>query len=233
MKPNPGRIAVLTLIAASLAGAAVLAPLLLPRNTSAATQPATWIPMPPDGMDARQGAVRELLEQTQAQFADASTLAARCGIDAQAGEPNEQYAIAIGDGALAPNAEHWDVGLVPSGDSMEVTIQIISPYPPPAPPEPGKAPSSAIEVRDRSLQYRIDLKALQPIHDALLSPELWLAPQGEEPFECRDGRRVMIEACVHGRYIARLRNCDVGSGEPAQKLLDLLRRQFPQAANRP
>jgi len=233
MNPNPGRIAVLTLVVAGLAGAALLTPILIPGHTDAATQPATWIPIPPDGMDARRGTIRELLDRLQPPYGDASTIAPRCGRDDLTGEPNEEYAIAIGDGELAPNAEHWEVNLVPQSDRMDVAIRIVSPYPPPPPPEPGKAPPPpSTEIQDRSARYSMDLTDMQPIHDALVNRDLWLAPQGEEPFGCTDGRPVTIEACVHGQYVARLRNCDFAEGAPAQKLLDALRRRFPKIANR-
>jgi len=231
MKPHAGRIAVLTLIMAGVAGAVVLMPVLSPRHPTASLEFETWIPLPPDGMDARQGAIRELLARNSV-YADTETgtLALRCGIDSSEGQPAEHYAIAIGDGALAPNREHWNVDIVPSGDRMEVAIRFVSPYPPPPPPEPGKAEAPAMKIQDRTIHYQADRESMRPIHDALANADLWLAQQGEEPFGCADGRPVLIEACVHGQYVARLRNCDAGSGEPAQKLWDLLRQRFPQTA---
>lgn len=228
MTLNVGRVAVLMLVIAGVTGAVVLMPAWMPKHSEIAAKPTTWLPMPPDGMDARQKQIRQLLAHNDPPFSDGSVLALRCGIDSSDGDPNEHYSIRIGDGALVRNAQRWSVDFIPSGDNIDVTIHIVAPYPPPPPPEPGKTASSPIDIHDRSAYYHMDRNDLQPIHDALANSELWLAAQGEEPFGCYDGRSVTIEACVRGQYIARLRNCDAASGEPAQKLWDLLRQRFPQ-----
>ncbi len=231
MRLSFGRVAILTLIIAGLTSVVVLMPMWMPKHSVIPAQLTTWIPMPPDGMDARQSTIRELLARNSVYAeTETGTLALRCGSGILDGEPNEQYAIAIGDGELAPNGRHWNVDIVPSGDGMEVAIRIVSPYPPLPPAESGEAESTAMKTQDRTVHYQMDRKGMRTIHDALVNADLWLAPQGEDPFGCADGRPVMIEACVHGQYIARLRNCDAGSGEPAQKLWDLLRQHFSQPA---
>lgn len=231
MIANVRRIAILALILAGLAGALVLTPIWIPRHGDPVAKPAIWIPMPKSGMDARQSAIRELLSYNTT-FRSDTTLAIRCGSESSGIEPSEEYSIAIGDNSLSPNGQQWKVNLIPTGNDIEVTIHVESSYPPPPPPEPGKPTSPSPKIQNRIVHDHVPRRDLQPIHDALANPDLWLGPQGIEPFGCHDGRAVMIEACVHGQYVARLRNCDAASGEPAQKLWDMLKQRFPQPAAR-
>lgn len=234
MTPRPIRIIAMTLIVAGVAGALMLKPIWLRSRQPASASPLTWIPLPQDGMDARQWAVRELLSHHETPMPNDGEFGLRCGSNTSDGEPTEQYSIDIGDPLLLRNAQRWKVAIVPIGEDMDITIHVIAPYPPPPLPEPGKEGLVAdSSIHDWSTHLRIGRSEMRPIQDALANQELWLAPQGEEPFDCLDGRPVMIEACVHDRYFARFRNCDAGSGAPAQKLWDLLRLRFPHPAPNP
>ena len=236
MKLSSIRIVILTLIVAGIAAAGFLISLNAPKQNVAAAEPATWLPMPADGMDARQWPIRELLSYIQGPGSAVGTLATRCGSswsDDKA-ESVEQYSVQIGDPTFTPDLQHWRIDFVPDGDSIDVTLDAISPYPPPPPPQPtsigqGRSSPNSV-VHDWTAQFRRKRTDMQSIRDAIADKDLWLAPQKEDPFGCTDGRSVVIEACVHGQYFARLRNCDFASGEPAQRLWNLLRQQFPKPA---
>jgi hypothetical protein len=233
MQLDPVRIIVLVLITAGITAAAILIPLRFPEQHPPSAEPSTWLPIPKEGMDARQWAIRELLLRNVNKAPDGDSLAQRCGSEGSDGEatPTEKYSIQIGNGAFVANAQHWQVDFVPDGEDIDVSIQSTWPYPPPPPPPPSGSsktePSATTIDKGWSAHYRLNRKELQPIRDALSDSSLWLAPQEEVPFGCVDGRPVTIEACVRKQYIARMRNCDDASGKPAQRLWDALRERFP------
>ncbi|TKR30632.1 hypothetical protein FCE95_11010 [Luteimonas gilva] len=180
----------------------------------------SWIPMPPDGMDASGFAARRLLFVADSMPED-DALTRTCGSYDSDGA-SERYRAVIGDPLLKPDARMWRLDLLVQGSQIQVTIEDASfPLRPPPPDARDEAQAPAFAPR----RYWLQKAELEPIRAAWAEPALWLAEQRD--VDCFDGRPVFLEACVHGRYAARARNCDSAADEAARKLWTLLQKRFP------
>jgi hypothetical protein len=180
-----------------------------------------WIPLPPEGMDATQRPVREIIMRNTAWPDRLESLAWRCGGGDQ-DEPREEYVAHIGDQMLEEGQQAWDVTMIPRGGQMEVRIADGRSIPPPPPP-PGR---TTLERNDAVVDVHwASLASLREIRDAWASKPLWLAAQKD--VQCVDGRPVLFEACVQGKYVARFRNCDGDADAAAARLWHLLKLRFP------
>lgn len=220
MRLSMGRIAGAALCAAL--AIAAMAWMSRPRPQALAVAPdESWIPMPPDGMDASAFATRRLLLAADSMPGDDS-LTSTCGRYDSEGAP-ERYRIIIGDPLLMRGARMWSVDLRVQGSQVEAWVEDASPPmpPPPHPDTQGETPQPAFAPR----RYWLDKSELEPVRAAWAEPALWLAAQRD--VNCLDGRPVFLEACVGGRYAARERNCDTAADEAAEKLWKLLQKRFP------
>jgi len=181
---------------------------------------ASWIPMPPDSMDASGFATRRLLLAAGSTPED-DALTRACGSHDSDGA-SERYRAVIGDPLLKRDARMWSVDLRVQGSQIQVTVEDASfpLHPPPPGARDGTQPPAFAPRR-----YWLQKAELEPIRAAWAEPALWLAEQRD--VDCLDGRPVFLEACVRGRYAARARNCDSAADEAAQKLWTLLQKRFP------
>ncbi|MEO5596683.1 MAG: hypothetical protein ABIQ97_06000 [Lysobacteraceae bacterium] len=125
------------------------------------------------------------------------------GSNEEASPKQEIYVALMGDSSFA-GAKIWRVEFQVEGDQVTTLIDYNSSIPYPQ-PEPGfRSPmETPTPVPIRRVVFK--KSQLQPIVDAWRDPQLWDAPQ--EIFQCSDGMPSILEACVHGHYAVRARNC--------------------------
>ena len=217
MRLSMGRITVAALCAALAVAAIAWVSRPRPQALAVAVDE-SWLPLPPDGMDASAFATRHLLSVADSMPGDPS-LTSTCGRYDSEGAP-ERYRIVIGDPVLMRDARMWSVELRVQGSQVEARVEDAS-LPPPPEDAQGETPPHAFAPR----RYWLDTSELEPVRAAWAEPALWLAAQRD--VGCLDGRPIFLEACVRGRYAARTRNCDAAADEAAEKLWQLLQKRFP------
>jgi hypothetical protein len=189
-----------------------------------------WIPMPLNAMDASEFPIRELLLSVNGHPENRDSLAWRCGSDMDNGL-GEEYVLHIGDHAFVQNGRQWKVRAIPHGSQIEVQITDHSFWNlPPPPPPPGSPTGTAPQSKSKTLAHWVDRSDLEAIRQVWGSQDLWVAPQ--QDLGCLDGRAVLLEACVSGKYAARSRNCD-DAGDESTELWKLLRAKFPSPESTP
>ncbi len=177
----------------------------------------TWIGLPTTGMDAGGHAVRQLLLRTD----PATSLAFECGNPFLQRGASDRYVAHIGKGAFGPPA--WKVAMEVRGDDIEIRwsedgLTLPPPPPPPVVPSdvsgPARADFKLVAPTTITLKTRTEL---DQVRARWLDSSLWDAPQDSISLNCLDGNPVFLEACVGGRYAARMRNC--GDSMQATSLL--------------
>jgi len=208
------RIGVLLLAMAGIAigmFAFVAQPERLPPDTNG-----SWLELP-DDMDARRPGVRMLLARVIDPRDPYGSLMFSCGRNPL--EPPEQYVIHIGDTFGVPDPEFWEVRIVPRGSTFHVRIKDALPRPPPPPGVHGTG--GDLETPQ---YFVVEASEMTEIGAPLRTDALWSSPQAD--VACLDGNPVTMEACIHGQYAARHRNCDSAAYEQATLLWEALQRRF-------
>ncbi len=189
--------------------------LLLPTPASPIPAPlesTPWIALPASGMDASQSRVRDVVAGLRN-----DDLEADCGRRDRA--VHAQYRILV---SPSDRGSARQIDIVPSGDWLDVSIRESSPVPATDSRGSGSwvAPVTRLRVRPQ---------AMEPIRRIWLTHAMWDAPQGEA--SCLYGQRLVLEACIEGRWAARDRNCDdaADSGALWQAVSTLLPTPRPGA----
>jgi hypothetical protein len=187
---------------------------------------APWIGLPKSGMDATQQSVRQVIDAgLRSDGADPTqSLAFQCGSEYGPVPIKERYVAHIGPNIWGP---YWKVVFNVSGQQIDVSLkessQLFMP-PPPPPPDYRAGGATLFSETLRVSKARADLVR---IRDLWSDARLWQAPQDIKGFSCSDGDPVFLEACVDGRYAARLRNCDPAVMETTNKLLQTFKELLP------
>lgn len=199
------RVAAMTLMLAIAAAAFVVAPRRPSTPPLAAPRP--WIALPPAGMDARLPDVRAaLLRVAEGRYPGDPQFTGRPLVAMCGRPPNEQaldrYHLRVDAGYVASPMRR-EVDIVVDGEWADVHIEDVS-IPPP--PDVSKA---AIEWMTPAVGLHVRLAALEPLRRAW-DTAAWRGPQ--RPAGCLDIATAELEACVDGRYAARMLDCH---GAPA------------------
>lgn len=225
---NVKRLAFWVLVLSALALATGIYGFVKPRHAPPQKQD-PWIPIPLSAMDASEFPVRELLLSVNGHPENRDSLAWRCGSDMDDGL-GEEYMLHIGDHALIENGQQWKVRAIPHGSQIEVQITDDSFWNLPPPPPSAPLASAEPQSKSKTHVHWVDRSDLETIRRVWGSEDLWGAPQ--QHLGCLDGRAVLLEACVAGKYAARSRNCD-DAGDEATELWELLRAKFPLQKSTP
>lgn len=185
------------------------------RRALPAVVDAPWIGLPESGMDASQPDVRRLLAQS---FGGARSLSERCGMGHDV--ERERYRLWISRNTWEDARE---IEFVPRGAWLEVSVRDGFPPPPEPPLDGARAPDSdPVQPIVHANLRRVDA---EPIRRAWNTQGLWHAAQ--KPLGCMDGRPIVLEACIDGRYAIRLRHCDAAAHAPTQAMWDAVERLLP------
>ena len=223
MAIRPSRI---LLASAALVAAALLGMWWNARGRVAPIDPnnSPWIGLPKSGMEATQPPIRQILffgSHGEGWNNRGDSLAYQCGEDLPSGNIQERYVAYIGS--------HWGkyrkVALDVHGDAIDVSIQadsnlfVFPPYPDRSQTDPSPyLPSTHVS------KTRADL---EPIRAAWDDANLWHSPQSGNAFSCYDSAPLFLEACVNGKYAARIRNCDASIVDSAGKLWHAINDLLP------
>jgi len=157
-------------------------------------------------------------------WSDASpvSLASECGApyQLQSSKFKERYVARIGAGAWGPFRK---IVLDVNRDRIDVALSD-APIPPPPSPSSGHQQTELTSIASaaRIEKSRADLERIRVLWN---DEVLWHAPQDSADFSCRDGNLVFLEACIDGRYAARIRNCS--ADEASIKLWDTFNELLP------
>jgi hypothetical protein len=175
-----------------------------------------WIGLPQTGMDASQPPLRELLAQSSG---------ARHRLSATCGKGNdverERYRLWVSRNTWE---DFREIEFLPRGEWLEVSVRDGLPPPPPEPTRDGATTPDDIEVHP-IVHARIRRRDAEPIRRAWNTQGLWHAEQ--KPLGCHDGRPIVLEACIDGRYAIRLRHCDADAHLPTQAMWEAVERLLP------
>ena len=169
--------------------------------------PEPWVPLPRTGMDASG---HELRYQLQSEGGNDFSTA--CGAPTNMAPP-DRYRLRIAQDAWGKGAR--DIVIEVDGpDTLRVTVTSDEVPPAPPPPTPGEEDSQAeaVTAEPRFTTVRLPRATLAPLRDAWRGSAAWHGPQ-QGP--CKDGRPLLMEACVAGRYARRNATCDHGDTHPA------------------
>lgn len=210
---NTWRIAAWVIGLAVTATATVIA--VMPRPLPAvAPQPRDgWIGLPaPTSFNASERGTRHALARAMGMgwnHGDLErSLAYRCGSpEWESAGVAERYIARIGPDVWGP---HWIVTMDVKGDLVDVGWKHGSLPPPPE----NRRDIDLVMPQKRAL---LPKASLEPVRTAWQARSLWDAPQSTSTFDCKDGHPAQLEACVHGQYLVRARNCD-GSADDVVKL---------------
>ncbi|MFT4178907.1 MAG: hypothetical protein QM612_05500 [Thermomonas sp.] len=200
-----------------------VAQLTTPLSRDAASEP--WIALPRSGMDATIPEIRKLMLRAYAfgnEYDGYKTLAFQCGDLYHDSPITERYIARIGESAFDPS---WKVVMDIKGDNIDITWGSGGTVPPPPPPPPGiNSDSQLIEPVSTTQKPRA---AMERIRTLWQNEALWHAPQDAAAFGCLDGNPVFLEACVHGRYAARARNCNLPAFDATDQLWQAFNELLP------
>ena len=162
------------------------------RSMRTPPEPPPWIPLPASGMDASQAWVRGLLGTG---FPGIDDFAFRCG--SRDDGVHARYQLTDIRNPWQPTDS---IEFMPSGESVEVAIRED------ALPIPPVDPAHPVDRRiARFMHARLSRQAAEPIRRLWDTQVLWHAEQGM--FGCSHGGGLVLQACVHGRYAIRMRDC--------------------------
>lgn len=182
-----------------------------------------WISLPSTGMDAGEHAVRQVLLRTE----PATSLAFECGNPHVQRSASDRYVAHIGRGAFGPPA--WRIAMEVRGDDIEIQWSedgLTSPPPPVVQPgmsDPARMSFTFVAPAMTTLKTRAEL---EHVRARWRDPSLWDSPQDSSSLNCLDGNPVFLEACVGGRYAARMRNCE-DSMQAALRLWEAFNKVLP------
>lgn len=192
-----------------------------PHIPSPPTAPAPWIPLPANGMDASNAAVRDLLLSPR----PADGFARHCGDFDDDG--SERYRIFISkDGREDFRAYDFLV----HGEWLDVTV--LDPLPaPPSRPADGSDDASAGQAHALpEVRTRLAKRDAEPIRRAWDTTSVWRGEQG--PTGCSDGRPFVLEACVDGRYAIRSGSCGPAAAAQSHAMWGALTSLLPEPQHR-
>lgn len=214
MTPAPKTVMLWVALMMAIGTYLVLLPAQRRAQPSAVDPP--WIDLPKSGMDASQASLRELLVVYPR---ETRRLSASCGMGNDT--DRERYRLWISRNAWE---DFREIEFVPDGEWLDVTVRDGMPPPPPEPSHGGDS-ASADDVVLPVVRVRLHRRDAEPIRRAWDTPGLWHAEQ--KPLGCMDGRPVMLEACIDGRYAIRSRHCDLDASAPAGAMWDAVDRLLP------
>ena len=169
--------------------------------------PEPWVPLPRTGMDASEHELRyQLSAQGNNDFSTA------CGAPTDMAPP-DRYRLRIAQDAWGKGAR--DIVIEVDGpDALRVTVTSDAEPPAPPPPIPGEeaTQTDVVPAQRRFTTVRLQRAELAPLRDAWRGSAAWHGPQQGS---CKDGRPLLMEACVAGRYGRRNATCDDGDTHPA------------------
>ena len=203
---RPGAIVVAVVALTLVTGATLHLAFGGSRPSPAGYQP--WIGLPSGGMDAHEHAVRQVLIRTDA----AMSLARECGNPFSRTGDGEHYVAHIGAGAFGPPA--WRIAMDVRGRDVEIRWSENGLVGAPPPPPPQGAPLGVRSATDENVTLVTPVRTLRLTRTEMDSVRarwrdslLWDSPQDSISLNCLDGNPVFLEACIGGRYAARMRNC--------------------------
>lgn len=186
-----------------------------------AAEEGPWIPLPRSGEDTGSWDSRWVLIHRsmhdldpEYHFLPRTSLPMRCGEGEKLGQrvPDE-YVATIGDHEDGSVARRWRVEFSVWGEDIAVRTSDLYAR---------VSDELSIEQRIRGERLRrigkesfFSRQQLAPIARLWQQPGLWHEPQGHP--QCADGRMLVLEACVAGRYAIRDRTCG-SDGRGPEKL---------------
>jgi hypothetical protein len=113
---------------------------------------------------------------------------------------------------LPPWSASWMVQLRVRGDAAWISRMQL-----PGSAQVPKPPGG--EIHEEYLG-EIPLTSLEAIRQQWASPSLWHQPNLESEMGCLDGSRVILDACVRGKFAVRYHHCNEASVRDAAELTD-------------
>ena len=217
MKPDWARVAGMAGILATGIFAVLFWKPVAPRETGTPPVWTPWIGLPAidDRMSSQDARVAmfevERAEESGGARYYGDTLIGQCGKSFGDWQGSERYVVNMAESAFS-GAKSWRIEMDVEGDQVKARVEYASNV---VAPPPLRVPGTRTAAPPRTSPPRtiaLPKASLQPIADAWRGERGWNAPQ--QPLECMDGRPLVLEACVHGRYAMRKLQCDaLGSGD--------------------
>lgn len=189
---------------------------------------APWIALPTSGMDATEQPIRAVMSWLLGNNKASSSLAVDCGARHSTLGMRDRYIAHVGRSAFDPA---WRIELDIHGDEIEIRWSMggLTAAPPPPPPNPDASNPTV----DRAVLItpiattRKSRADLETVRMRWTEPKLWDHPQDDRSLHCLDGLPVLLEACVRGRYAARMRNCDADGMRASVMLWEAFQEVLP------
>jgi len=188
---------------------------------------APWIGLPKSGMDATQLPIRVAINAGfRLQETDSNgSLAFACGQEDAAGWIKDRY---IAHVVANSHAEARKIVLDVHGQQIDVSVSseenlFLPPF-----PDSRSLSEAGFQLYRPAIHLQKSRVELEPIRASWNDANLWRAPQDDRFYGCSDSVPIFLEACVNGRYAARLRNiCDPITGKAVSRLWQILNNHLP------